>query len=287
MKKALLTIVCAFSLFFCACNDNNDDFSSMSLMQLNTKYNELSHEYDNLKSQYDVYYEFVEGKSKAQIIELINELNTEVIKSNVMITNESKGYFSGTSVSSGSGTIIKEDSTKYYVLTNNHVIYTLNSNRTNYYVYDYMNNEYVANVEFYDPNYDMALLSFTKRSSNLRVAKLASEDLSVNGNLITIGQPMGQRNIITLGQVIKYDYVNCDNCDVNESNISYPCMYYDAITTNGNSGGMIINYNYEIVGVVTFGFTTNGVYSYGAGSSVSKVREFFSNNAFEVGDLYV
>ena len=26
-----------------------------------------------------------------------------------------KGYFSGTSVSSGSGTIIKEDSNKYYV----------------------------------------------------------------------------------------------------------------------------------------------------------------------------
>lgn len=287
MKKVVLTIVCAFSLLFCACNDSENDLYSMSLVELNAKYNELSDEYDELKSKYDVYHEFVEGKSKEEVIALINELNNEVIKSNVMITNESKGYFSGTSVSSGSGTIIKEDSNKYYVLTNNHVIYTLNSNRTSYYVYDYMNNEYVANVEFYDPNYDMALLSFDKRASNLRVARLASEDLKVNDNLIAIGQPLGQRNIITLGQVIKYDYVNCENCGVNESNISYPCMYYDAITTNGNSGGMLINYNYEVVGVVTFGFTSNGVYAYGAGSSVSRVREFFSNNSFEVGDLYV
>mgnify|MGYP006784595189 CR=1 FL=1 len=44
------------------------------------------------------------------------------------------------------------------------------------------------------------------------------------------------------------------------------------------------NFNYELVGVVTYGFTSNGTYSYGAGSSVSKVREFLSNNHFEVGD---
>lgn len=285
MKKKLIATVCTFSFLFGACA-NEKPIEDMNLIELKYNYNELEEQYNALKSQYDNLYDYVGGKTDTEILSLINELNNEVIKSNVMITNESKSYFVGTSISSGSGTIIKEDENKYYVLTNNHVIYALNSNRTSYYVYDYLNNEYRANVEFYDPNYDMALLSFNKKSgSSLRVAALANSDLEVKGNLIAIGQPLGQRNIISFGEVIKYDYVTCTDCNKSESNISYECVYYDAITTNGNSGGMLINYNYELVGVVTYGFHTNGVYTYGAGSSVSKVREFLANNDFEVGDL--
>ena len=286
MKKKIMTILCAFSFLFTACNSDKP-IEEMSLIELNSNYKELEEQYGYLKSQYDNLYDYVAGKSESEIINLINELNNEIIKSNVMITNESKSYFVGTSISSGSGTIIKEDANKYYVLTNNHVIYSLNASRTSYYVYDYLNNEYRANVEFYDPNYDMALLSFNKKSgSTLRVATLASSDLEVKDNLIAIGQPLGQRNMISFGEVVKYDYVDCTNCNESESNIDYECVFYDAVTTNGNSGGMLINYNYELVGVVTYGFTTNNVYTYGAGSSVSKVREFLSNNDFKVGDSY-
>ena len=49
MKKVVLTIVCAFSLLFCACNDSENDLYSMSLVELNAKYNELSDEYNELK----------------------------------------------------------------------------------------------------------------------------------------------------------------------------------------------------------------------------------------------
>ena len=56
-----------------------------------------------------------------------------------------------------------------------------------------------------------------------------------------------------------------------------------AITTNGNSGGMIIDYNYNLVGVVTYGMTSSdGKYMYGAGSPISKVKEFLTR----VGDYY-
>ena len=69
------------------------------------------------------------------------------------------------------------------------------------------------------------------------------------------------------------------------SNIKYDCVYYNAITTNGNSGGMIINYDYKLIGVITFGLNDEkGDYLYGAGSPVSKVKEFLNNNSFEVGD---
>jgi len=285
MRKVFTTIICLFSLLFCAC-EVNKQVDDMNLIELNINYTNIQYEYNSLRLEVDKLLDIVGNKTSNEVIEMINELNNEVIKSNVMITNESKTYFNGTSISSGSGTIIKEDESRYYVLTNNHVIYSLNANRTSYYVYDYLNNEYRANVEFYDANYDLALLSFEKNSTDLRVMNLANSDPSVKNNIITIGQPLGQRNIITFGEVIKYDYVNCDNCNTNETNIDYECMYYDAVTTNGNSGGMIINFDYELVGVVTYGVTVNGMYAYGAGSSVVKVREFLTNNLFEVGDLY-
>lgn len=283
MKKIVSTLVCLFSVFFTGCNVDKS-IENMSLVELNINYSEMLEEYDRYQQEYEKLFDIVGEKSDEEIIEIINYLNNEVIKSNVMITNESRSYFTGTSISSGSGTIIKEDSEKYYVLTNNHVIYTLDSRRTSYYVYDYLNNEYQATVEFYDPTYDLALLSFNKSSSNLRVAKLALTDPVLKENVITIGQPLGKRNIITFGEVIKYDYVVCDDCEEDESNIDYKCMFYDAITSNGNSGGMIINFKYELVGVVTYGFTTNGEYTHGAGSSVYKVKEFLTDNGFEVGD---
>jgi S1-C subfamily serine protease len=147
-----------------------------------------------------------------------------------------------------------------------------------------LNNEYSATVVFADPNYDMALLRFEK-TATLRVIPIASEDLIVDKNVIVIGQPQGQRNAITFGEVLKYDNVECYDCDANESNISYQCMYYNARTSNGNSGGMVLDYNYNLVAVVTFGMMDySGEYIYGAGSPVSKVKEFFANNNFEVGD---
>lgn len=287
MKNKILKVLSLFCVFaFCGCfNDDfiGKDINEMSLIELNFYNEELINYNQYLNGKYHQLVDISDYKTKEEIIDLINYVNDEVVKSNVMITNESKSFFHTTSVSSGSGTIIKEDSNYYYVLTNNHVIYAL-GNRTSYYVYDYLNNEYSATLLFNDPNYDMALLKFEKKI-NLRVSTLASEDVKEKDNIIVIGQPKGQRNAITFGEVLYYDTVVCNDCQIDESNIDYECVYYNARTTNGNSGGMLINYNYELVGVVTYGMTNNhGEYVYGAGSPISKVKEFLSNNNFEVGD---
>lgn len=285
--KSLFCVLSIFALTSCACNDyENKDLSNMNIIELN-EYNEyLKEENKDLKKDYEDLLDESEAKTKSEIIELINYVNNEVIKSNVMITNEAKSFFHTTSISSGSGSIIKEDSSYYYVLTNNHVIYSL-GNRSSYYIYDYLNNEYKGNVLFNDANYDMALLRFNKGNVKLRVTPIVKEDINVKDNVVAIGQPLGQRNAITFGEVLRYDRVNCTNCALDESNINYDCVFYDAITTNGNSGGMVINYNYELVAVVTYGMNnSNGEYVYGAGSPASKVKEFFSNNNFEVGDSY-
>lgn len=283
--KSILCLLSIVILTSCTRVDYDEtNVDSMSILGLNQYIKDLESEKEFYKVNNEKLLDISGNKTKEEIIDLVNYVNNEIIKSNVMITNESKSFFHTTSVSSGSGTIIKEDDNYYYVLTNNHVIFSL-GNRSTYYIYDYLNNEYSASVMFYDANYDMALLRFNKGGSKLRVTSLAIEDIRVDENLIAIGQPLGQRNAITFGEVMRYERVECSNCNVLESNIQYECVFYDAITTNGNSGGMIINYNYELVGVVTYGMSSaNGEYMYGAGSPVSKVKEFLANNSFEVGD---
>lgn len=284
MLKISSLVLCVFT--FCSCfNYRDKEISKMNLIELNKYNEELIQENEDLKNQRDELKNLTNGKSYQETIDIMNYVNNEIVKSNVMITNESKSFFHATSISSGSGTIIKEDDFYYYVLTNNHVIYSL-GNRITYYVYDYLNNEYSnAKVLFSDPNYDMAILRFNKGVHQLRVSTLANEDIKVGNNLIIIGQPQGQRNTITYGEAISYKKVECTNCNPDESNVNYDCLHYNAITTNGNSGGMILDYNYDLVGVVTFGFSdTKGEYLYGAGSPVSKVKEFLAGNEFEVGD---
>lgn len=284
MKKVINYI----SLFLCvvivsSCfKSNEEDLEKMNLIELNEYNKELMKEKEELEKTYLELIDNSGGKNRDEIINIMNYLNNEIVKSNVMITNESKGIFNTKNISSGSGTIISEDDKYYYVLTNNHVIYSLGY-RVSYYVYDYLNNEYSATLLYNDPNYDMALLKFSKDNIDLRVISISSEDSLVGDNIITIGQPLGQRNAITFGEVIKYELVECQNCNINQSNIQYECMHYDAITTNGNSGGMIIDYNYNLVGVVTYGMTSSdGKYMYGAGSPISKVKEFLTR----VGDYY-
>lgn len=288
MKNKLIRLIyligCLVMVTSCF-NAENKDINEMNLIELHQYNQYLKNEHQSLMNDIDRLMEESDGKTYDEVVYIINKLNDEIIKSNVMITSESKSFFHSTSVSSGSGTIIKEDSDYYYVLTNNHVIYSL-GNRVSYYIYDYLNNEYSnASVLFADANYDMALLRFSKGKSKLLVTPFALQDAKVKENIIVIGQPLGQRNTITFGEVLSYGKVDCDSCGINESNINYDCIFYDAITSNGNSGGMILNYEYELVGVVTFGMNgANGDYLHGAGSPISRVKEFLLLNQFEVGD---
>lgn len=288
MKKKLIKIfnliLCVFA--FCSCfNYQTKDINDMNFIELNQYNKYLQDENAILKDLKEELKEISDGKTYNDIVGIINYVNDEIVKSNVMITSQAKSLFQSTSISSGSGTIIKEDDLYYYVLTNNHVIYSFGYN-VYYYVYDYLNNEYSnAQVLFSDPNYDMALVRFKKGNDKLKVTKLASADIRIKENVIIIGQPQGQRNTVTLGEVISYGKVECSDCQKDESNVKYDCVYYNAITTNGNSGGMILDYDYNLVGIVTFGMNaSNGEYLYGAGSPVSKIKEFFSGNNFEVGD---
>ena len=114
MKNKLKGIFCLLSIFvLSSCsfvNYSDKDMNNMNLIELNQYNKDLIEDNEDVKSDYENLVDISDGKTKEEIIELFNYVNDEVVKSNVMNTSESKSFFHTTSVSSGSGTIIKEDS---------------------------------------------------------------------------------------------------------------------------------------------------------------------------------
>lgn len=213
---------------------------------------------------------------------LFHELENEILKGAVLITHFSctesgwgilskEEYISG---GLGSGFIIKETSSCYYILTNNHVIESAEGSDKEYlYVYDYNLNEYNGTLLFSSEDYDMAVISIDKNnSSKLKVMSLANEDPKEMDTVIAIGQPEGQVNSITIG---------CVNSYVRVSDVSYPVIHHDAYINNGSSGGMLINLNFEVVGINTWGLKSNTYEEHvGLSSPVKKIIEFLNLNSF-------
>ena len=49
MKKGLITLVSIVSILFCACTDDSNEYSKMSLVELNNEYNKLLNEFNEEK----------------------------------------------------------------------------------------------------------------------------------------------------------------------------------------------------------------------------------------------
>lgn len=210
--------------------------------------------------------------------DLFSSLSLETIKSNVMVYTTCRSL---TGISrkggQGSGVIIKEDATSYYVLTNNHVVYCEPSYpRRSYEITDFKMNSYAGEILHFDPDFDLAIVKFPK-NLELLVLPFANENPEVNETVIAIGQPEGQINAITFGKVLRYTEIICETCEEAVSNVSFECILHDAAISKGNSGGMLINTKKEIVGINTFGAGESGN---GAAVPLEKILEFFSLEGF-------
>lgn len=216
-----------------------------------------------------------------QLLNLFSELTLEITKANIMIYTYCYKVIFGIKYQAvggqGSGVIISEDDTSYYVLTNNHVIYGDPSYPVREYkVFDYKMNEYVGKLISANPEYDLAIIRFTKKDELLKLT-LASENPSKDEVVIAIGQPEGQLNAITFGKVINYQTPSCTTCLPEESNVKFLCIYHDAYTFHGNSGGMLINEQKQIIGINTFGSEKT---NHSLAIPVLKIREFFNITSF-------
>ncbi len=159
----------------------------------------------------------------------------------------------------------------YYLLTNNHVI----SNGTSYVVRDCFGGEHSATLVKSDAKYDLAVLKFTS-TELFTILNFVESDATANDKVIAVGAPNGQINAVTLGKVLRYTFVTVDGHG-SDSNVNFKVIEHDAPIYSGSSGGVLLNYSYEICGInYATSATEDGEFISAYAVSASKVLEFIN-----------
>jgi S1-C subfamily serine protease len=145
----------------------------------------------------------------------------------------------------------------------------------------YNNNLIINNkvtVVFNSADYDLAVVKLIS-DNDYTVMPFASEDASVGDKIISIGAPLGVVNSVTAGEVVKTDK-KIETSSPEVSNVTFNVITHNAYLNDGSSGGVLMNYNYEIVGInfATGKSSNTGEFVEGYAVPVSKVVEFLTLN---------
>lgn len=236
---------------------------------------------------------FVQGVCSAceeiDYAELVNIISTSIIKANVTVKTKYSnrafgGFESVAGITSGSGVIIKYADNEYYVLTNNHVVYNESleegTTHTTYSILDYIGTEYQATLVARHAAYDLAIVKFTSQEE-YKVLALEAVNSEADDLVISLGQPEGQSNTITLGNTVGYTRVALKDVKTTESNVQFNVLQHDAYINSGSSGGALLDAKLNIIGINYAGAIDeegNNVSSYAI--PVEKVYEFFERVSF-------
>lgn len=145
----------------------------------------------------------------------------------------------------GSGIILSEDG---YVLTNNHVIdsmdsYVVQVSTTDPETGTGITKDYDAELIGCDSDTDIAVLKID--AENLQAAVLGdSDELSLGDDVVVIGNPMGLETSVSKG------IVSGLNRQISSNDRALSSIQTDAAINSGNSGGALFNMYGEVVGVV-------------------------------------
>lgn len=141
------------------------------------------------------------------------------------------------SVGQASGFIVSADG---YILTNSHVV----QDATEITVTTDDNQEYVGKLIGHDPNTDVALIKIEgKDFPHLQLAN--SEDLEVGQWAIAIGTPLGLQATLTVGVVSAKGRNGLDLANIEDF------IQTDAAINRGNSGGPLLDYDGNVMGMNT------------------------------------
>ncbi|MDR0968134.1 MAG: trypsin-like peptidase domain-containing protein [Holosporaceae bacterium] len=158
--------------------------------------------------------------------------------------------------SDGAGFIIDENG---YIVTNCHVIDS--ADKIKIVLYD--GSEYIAKVIGKDERSDIALL---KIETDLKLPKVQfadSDKAEIGEPVIAIGNPFGFGKTVTSG-IISYKGRNLSSqiAELGTGGDLVSYLQTDAAVNYGNSGGPLITYNGEVVGMITV-FFSDGAHSAG------------------------
>ncbi len=214
------------------------------------------------------------GDGGEEIINGIYENN--LLTSNVTVINYD---YKGAKLAQGSGVIYKFELGYYYAITNNHVV----ADGVRVSVLDAYGDLWNAIIVERDKNYDLAVIKFkTELINELKIITFSENDPVEKEKIISITNANGVINTVTLGKVKGCKYLNSIETDnASElSNVKFKVLNHDAPIESGSSGGALLNYDYELVGInFASGRDSDGNYVSSFAVQVSEVRSFLTSKA--------
>jgi serine protease Do len=169
----------------------------------------------------------------------------------------------------GSGVIIDKSG---YIVTNYHVVESTDpkSNSSNQAALEiHLQNKKVLSGKFIagDSLSDLAVIKVD--ADNLNVAKLGdSSKISVGDPVIAIGNPLG----IEFAGTVTTGIVSALDRSIESGNISQNLIQTDAAINAGNSGGALLNYNGEVIGINSMKISQTGVEGIGFAIPSNEVK---------------
>lgn len=207
------------------------------------------------------------------IAKLINETAPTLLLSNVVVTVTHHSYLETVS-SQGSGVIFRETSNYLYVLTNHHVVHYDDAIRSVFNVRDAFDNTYTATLVAKDGAYDLAVLKISRNenTNDLTVAKIAKINAPIDTAVISVGNPGGVHNSVSVGSIIYVKDITNDSLDVE-------VLYHTAPLEHGSSGGGIFDSDGNLVGInYAVGTDSETGRQMSFAVPVYAIREFLSKN---------
>lgn len=211
----------------------------------------------------------VEVKSLAESVQTLSEQNIVVNSIDNSTTNytvsetaslvadsvvEISVTLSGGSAS-GSGVLIATDDTKYYIVTNHHVIegaQTIKVKLTD-------GTSYTATKVASDEDFDIGVITISKTgidSNKYKPATIPSDSYSirVGDTAIAIGNPLG-----TLGGTVTSGIVSALDRQIEVDGVTMNLLQTDAAINQGNSGGGLFDAHAQLIGIVNAKMMAEGI----------------------------
>ncbi|MBU1094225.1 MAG: serine protease [Firmicutes bacterium] len=242
MKKLYLIFILIFNILILqGCKSNYDfDFQAPSL-----------DEYQINDINFEPYVpSIIEDFESIDEDELLKSKQGNILINNVSFDNE--WFFSTKNIYSGSGVIFHETEDYYYAITNYHVV----DKHKNYKyqiieVVDYFENKYSAFVYEGSMSYelDLAIIVFSKTETALTILEIVDGEIEVGNNIIAIGNPLGERNVVSIGSVFKYNKTKTTDRYGEVKTNEFLSVIHSAETNSGSSGGMLLNFDLKVVGI--------------------------------------
>ncbi len=224
--------------------------------------------------------------STAITITDVSEIVANVMPSVVAVTCVSYTEYStmfGTqtyeSDSAGSGFIISQDDDYIYIATNNHVI----SGASDITITFFDDEAVPGTVKGADSSVDLAVVAVaisdipSSTYSEIKVATLGSSDtLAIGESAIVIGNALGYGQSVTTGVISALDR-EVTLTDDDGNTITNELIQTDAAVNPGNSGGVLLNMNGEVVGIVSAKYSATGVEGMGYAIPISEAIDIIEN----------